>query len=349
MPSFASENLMLRLLGRDAASQDGLARVRPGDFVELCRRHRVSGLVYQGAAAGIPQGDAILPALRETVRKTLVDNLILLKALREVAAALSEEGIGFVLLKGVSLLGFLYPEIQLRPMTDIDLLIREKDWPKVADTLRQRGYRMPPTDEERFYRERWYHQLVESPGMPSTKLEFHWNLESVERSRIDPEELIHDAVPCEIEGERFLRLCDDHLLVHQAVHLAHHYQQPALVWVEDLRRLLAAGKLDWERITRTAKSWGVENCLAYSLAYVERSFPGSVPPPARSFRLSPVRRLILGAFRTEDPVLPHRPLEGKAMRHAVSMLLLDRWGDVARYIAVHTALRTRRAAGIPTP
>jgi hypothetical protein len=62
-----------------------------------------------------------------------------------------------------------------------------------------------------------------------------------------------------------------------------------------------------------------------------------------------VRRLILGAFRTEDPVLPHRPLEGKAMRHAVSMLLLDRWGDVARYIAVHTALRTRRAAGIPTP
>ncbi|HEV8374657.1 MAG TPA: nucleotidyltransferase family protein [Candidatus Polarisedimenticolia bacterium] len=338
--------MLLSLLGRGAASQDGLARVPPAELVDLCRRHRVSGLVYPNVGPEIPQREAILPALRDTVRKTLVDNLILLKALHEVAATLSEEGIGFVLLKGVSLLGFLYPEIQLRPMTDVDLLLREKDWPKVADTLRQRGYRMPPEEEERFYRDRWYHQLVESPGTPTTNLEFHWNLESVERSRIDPDDLIHDAVPCEIEGDPFLRLCDDHLFIHLAVHLAHHYQSPALVWVEDLRRLLAAGNLDWDRIARTARTWGVENCLAYSLGYVERAFPGSIPPRARGFRFSPARRLILGAFSTENPVLPHRPLEGRALRHAVSMVLMDRWSDVARYVAVHAFMRSARATGM---
>jgi len=346
MNPFANERLMLSLLGRDAFSGDGFADVQPGVFVELCRRHRVSSLVYQRADKAISRGEEILPDLRETTRKTLVDNLILLKALRDTAAVLSEEGIGFVLLKGVSLLGFLYPEIQLRPMTDVDLLIREKDWPKVADTLRSRDYRMPPEAEERYYGETWYHQLVETPAAPSTHLEFHWNLESVERSRIDPEELIRDAVPCTIEGEAFLRLCDDHLLLHLAVHLAHHYASPTLLWVEDLRRLVTKGVLDWDRIAETAKAWGVENCMAYSLGYLERAFPGTLPPAARRFRLSPARSLILGAFRSENPILPHRPLEGRPLRHAVSMILLDRWRDVGRYVAVHSTLRTARATGV---
>ena len=347
MTPYAHEHLMLNLLGRAAVWGDGVADIQPAAFVDLCRRHRVAGLVYQRAGRGMARAEEILPGLKETAHKTLVDNLILLKALHEVAAVLSEEGIGFVLLKGVSLLGFLYPEIQLRPMTDLDLLIREKDWPKVTDTLKARSYRLPTEDEERHFSEVWYHQLIETPGTPSTNLEFHWNLESVERSRIDPEELIRDAVPCEIEGESFLRLSDDHLLLHLATHLAHHYQSPTLVWVEDLRRLLGKGRFDWERIGRTARAWGVENCLAYSLGYAERAFPGTLPPEAGRFRLSAGRNFILGAFRTENPVLPHRPLEGRPIRHAVSMLLLDRWRDAARYIVVHAFLRTTHAASHP--
>jgi putative nucleotidyltransferase-like protein len=348
MNSFSHERLMLALLRPEACSRDDLAGFQGGTFVELCRLHRVAGLVHQQAGKDPAAFGTILPGLREAARKTLVDNLVLLKALRDVTAALSEEGVGFVLLKGASLLGFLYPEIHQRPMTDVDLLIREKDWPKVGETLEARGYRMPTEDSERYYAENWYHQLVESSGTPPTNLEFHWNLESVERSRIDPEELIHEAVPCEIEGERYLRLSDHHLLVHLSVHLAHHYQSPALIWAVDIRRLIERGGLDWEKIGRTARAWGVENCLAYSLGYVERAFPGTLPAPARKFRFSPARRLIMSAFRTEDPSLPHLPLGGRPLRHAVSMVLLDRWGDVARYIAVHSFRRASRAAAVPS-
>ncbi len=347
MESYASERLLLSLLRGEFRGPASGPPADPRRFVDLCRRHRVATLIYQ---AGSRIGGALPPeaqsALRETARKTLVDNLILLKALLDIASALTEEGTGFVLLKGVSLLGFLYPEIQQRPMTDLDLLIREKDWPKVAETLRQRGYRLPSGEEERFNQEVWYHQLVETPGTPSCNVEFHWNLESVERSRIDPDELIRDAVSCEIEGERFLRLCDDHLLLHLAVHLAHHHPDPSLHWVEDLRRILARGNLDWEAIGKTAGAWGVRNCLAYSLEYVERIFPGSLPEAARRFRLSPVRAAIFRSLRTSDPTLPHRPVGESPLRHAVSMALLDRWADAARYVAVHSASRTARALGI---
>jgi len=343
MTSFTNEYSLLALLGRAPSSNIDGRRIDPDVFVDLCRRHRVASLAYQAMAEGNgvwpPE---ILEPLKETTRKTLVDNLLLLKALRDAAAALTEEGTGFVLLKGASLLGFLYPEIQLRPMTDLDLLIREKDWPKVAGTLGQRGYRLPSAEEERFFRETWYHQLIETPGSPPCGVEFHWNLESVDRSRIDPDELIRDAVPCEIEGEEFLRLCDDHLLLHLSVHLAHHYSTPSLHWVEDLRRLLVRGNFDWDRIARTAGAWRVGNCLAYSLGYVERVYPGTLPDPARRFALSPARVLILRTFGTSDPTLPHRALDRSPVRHAVSMALLDRWRDAGRYVAVHSVMRLAR-------
>jgi len=347
MDSFSTERLLLSFLRGDSQGPPPEAPADPSAFVDLCRRHRVGSLIYQAASrreGALPAG--ALSALRETTRKTLVDNLILLRALRDLASALTEEGTGFLVLKGASLLGFLYPEIQQRPMTDLDLLIREKDWPKVAETLGGKGYRLPPDEEERYYQEIWYHQLVETPGSPSCLVEFHWNLESVERSRIDPDELIRDAVACEIEGEKFLRLSDDHLLLHLAVHLAHHYRDPSLHWVEDLRRLLKMGSLDWGRVGETARSWGVENCLAYSLGYVEKVFPGAVPEPALRFHLSPLRRRILTLLGTGNPLLPHRPLEGSFLGHAVSMSLLDRWSGAARYVAAHSASRIARALGV---
>jgi hypothetical protein len=343
---FAEEALLLHCLRGETGSAASLPRIDPAAFTRLCLRHRLPGLVYSSGGWNHLLPPENRAQLREAARKVLVDNLILLKALREVASVLREEGTGFVVLKGASLLGFLYSEIHLRQMSDLDLLIREKDWPKVAETLGQRGYVLPPEDEERFYRERWYHQLVETPGDPSCNVEFHWNLESVERSRIDPEELIRDAATCELEGERFLRLCDDHLLLHLAVHLAHHYQDPSLHWVEDLRRLLQRGNLDWQRILRTAKAWGVKSCLAYSLAYVEKIFPGSLPEASRGIRLSPARAAIVRRLGTRNPTLPHRPLAGSPLRHAVSMILMDRWGDAARYLLVHSASRGARALGI---
>jgi len=348
MKSYSHERLMLSLLRGEPRSLADFSGEESGTFAELCRQHRVTGLVHQQATRAPAKAGALLAILREATHRILVDNLVLLRALKDVSSALSEEGIGFVLLKGASLLGLLYPEIQLRPMTDVDLLIREKDWPKVRETLQSRGYRLPAVEAESWYAENWYHQLVESSGTPPTNLEFHWNLESVERSRIDPEELIHEAVPCDIEGAPYLRLGDHHLLVHLAVHLAHHYQSPALIWVVDLRRLIGRGGLDWEKVERTAQAWGVENCLAYSLGYVERAFPGTLPEPARRFRLSPARRLIMRAFRTEDPSLPHQSVAGRPLRHAVSMVLLDRWRDAARYIAVHSFRRTSRAAVLPS-
>src|SRR6185295_12233086 len=72
----------------------------------------------------------------------------------------------------------------------------------------------------------------------------------------------------------------------------------------------------------------------------------TVPPPAGRFALSPARRAILRGVGSANPILPHRALAGSALRHAVSMALLDRWSDVARYVAAHSVSRLGRALGL---
>jgi putative nucleotidyltransferase-like protein len=346
MVPYPEENLLLRLLrGEPATPADGEG-VEAARFVDLCRRHGVAAVALRRMeATGRGWPPAILDGLKRVAQKTLVDNLVLVGALHETAAALDGARIEFLLLKGVSLLGFLYPRIDERRMTDMDLLIRRTDWPAVADTLARRGYILPTPESEVELGEDWYNHEVRTPGSPSCTVEIHWDLESIERSRIDPDALFRAAVPCTVDDRPYRRLSDDHLLLHLAVHLAHHYEAPALYWVEDLRLLLKAGSLDWDRIAATADAWGVRNCLAYSLGYVERLYPGSAGEAMRRFRWSPTRRLILGALGTSNPILPHRDLERSPLRHAISMALLDRWSAAAGYISRHATGRTIRALG----
>jgi hypothetical protein len=341
--SFIHERLLLSLLGGVPVADLDRDGIDPATFTDLCRRHRAAGMAYQALAADSkPWPATILEPLREARQKTLVDNLVLLKVLGETATALEENGIPFVILKGASLLEVLYTEIHLRPMTDIDFLIRKHDWPAVAQALGRRGYILPSAEAERYYSETWYHQLVESPDWPPCFVELHWNIESSERSRVDPAELFRDAVRFAVDGRQYLRLSNEHLLLHLLVHFAHHYNDPSLHWLVDLRLLLKDEEFDWDRIESTARAWRVGNALAYSLAFLDRVFPGSVSAEAWRFRLSPARRLILRSLKTPDPTLLHRRLEGSPLRHLVSMAILDRWRDVGRYVMLHSAQRLRR-------
>src|SRR5262245_28366476 len=238
MVPYPEENLLLQLLrGAPTTPADG-KRIEAARFVDLCRRHGVAAVALRRMEASGPDWPPVLlDGLKRATQKTLVDNLVLLRTLHETAAALDGARIEFVLLKGISLLGFLYPRIDERPMTDMDLLIRRTDWPAVADTLARRGYILPTPESEADLGEDWYNHEVRSPGNPSCLVEIHWDLESIERSRIDPGDLFRAAVPCTVDGRPYRRLSDDHLFLHLAVHLAPHYAAPATDWDHNVRIL----------------------------------------------------------------------------------------------------------------
>ena len=68
-------------------------------------------------------------------------NTIRNKVVAEILRAYEVERIDVLLVKGIALCNFAYSEIGLRPMRDIDLLVKKIDLPKAKKILSELGYR----------------------------------------------------------------------------------------------------------------------------------------------------------------------------------------------------------------
>ncbi len=79
-------------------------------------------------------------ALCEQYHANLKRNLSIIGALREVLATFQEAGMPCILLKGIALAERVYPNIAMRGMSDVDILVRKADLFKVDDVLSSVGY-----------------------------------------------------------------------------------------------------------------------------------------------------------------------------------------------------------------
>ena len=71
---------------------------------------------------------------------------LLLRELKDVLSSLVDRGVEVIVLKGAALVRNLYPDLGLRPMRDIDLLIHRKELPQAIEILYDLGYQrhLPP-------------------------------------------------------------------------------------------------------------------------------------------------------------------------------------------------------------
>jgi hypothetical protein len=84
--------------------------------------------------------DDWLPRIKGVYRHAWFANQLRMRRLREVEAALHERDIPLVVLKGVALAYSAYPNPGLRPMDDMDLLVRPADVPPAVEALRGAGW-----------------------------------------------------------------------------------------------------------------------------------------------------------------------------------------------------------------
>jgi hypothetical protein len=95
------------------------------------------------------EGDCVIPP---TIAERLMvaywtnhfRNRTLLDALHRILAAAAEAGIAVMPLKGATLVAWYYPAPALRPMSDLDLLVRPDDVARMAGLLQEHGYTAVP-------------------------------------------------------------------------------------------------------------------------------------------------------------------------------------------------------------
>jgi len=98
------------------------------------------------------------------------------RQIQEVVDALEGAGIPSVLLKGPALARTMYPDPALRQSSDIDLLVRPRDFLQAEAVLEGLGY-VSPKNEFHVSQHQYHHQVFEpqGTGMP---LELHWALDT---------------------------------------------------------------------------------------------------------------------------------------------------------------------------
>jgi putative nucleotidyltransferase-like protein len=191
-----------------------------------------------------------------------------LDRLRQSAAS---RGLEFIPLKGAVLAADFYPAPALRPMSDLDLLVRAGDLPRMADLLTTSGYvardSLPsyvsdPALEEQSREHVWAVKrdgidvIVEyrAAALQTTigRLgDFDATLASALR---DCTEAMWSRATRASDGS--LRPSREDLLLHGAAHLAAQHSDFRLIWLHDLARIViaSADAIDWDYICARAAS-----------------------------------------------------------------------------------------------
>jgi hypothetical protein len=245
---------------------------------------------------------------------------------REVASAFAAERIEVVLIKGISYSGDLYPDRALRPMGDIDLLVRPEDRARGFRILEELGFVDGTTGGATELHHAW--QLSRSADRRSVDL--HRNIVQPWRSAIDLDEVWARAEPAtDVPGARRLSRIDQ-VLFHWA-HVARHELWVGLTgYVDSIRLVDRLSEREraslWERARRYQLYRGCRAAWAMTRA-LENAAESSLPAWGRAL---PSRREVLSG----KP--PARPIQ--LVRKAI---LNDSWTQLARVAAVFASRRAR--------
>lgn len=299
----------------------------------------MGALLYARLAAADPGGRCVPPAARSRLeacyRATWARNMLLTERWAEAVERLARAGVESVTHKGMALIHTVYPDIALRPMADIDLLVRPGDVDTATRELRGAGYRTSGAALEAEEAFRGYRHFVRD----GTVIDLHWELANYTRFepvlRVDHHGIWTRARPFEVGGVRGLTLSAEDLLLHLALHLSLGSDFGRLIWFVDIDATVRrfARTLDWERAIDEAARWRIQAVLACVLRIARASLETPLPPGlvARLGR-RPVRSALVRACIGSrcPPSLAGKLAESRV--YLAGALLMDRPAGVLRIL-----------------
>jgi putative nucleotidyltransferase-like protein len=215
--------------------------------------------------------------LRDAVARELVQR----RELARVAAALQDAGVTAVAIKGAALAYSVYPDPALRPRIDTDLLVEERELPRLVETLGRLGYHRDVEPDSRLATYQCHFERPE-PGAGGFvhRCDVHWRIANVQRFAA----AVLAGEVCEasraVAGVEPLRAPSTDLsLLLACIHrTAHHFGADTLIWLYDIHAL--AGALtaeDWRRLLTLAERRGMDGVLADGVLRAVDLFATPVP------------------------------------------------------------------------
>jgi hypothetical protein len=232
------------------------ARVeRWDDLVQTAEQHGLGPLMYCHYRNGlIPLPSRVASQVRALYLRHRRRNAVQLQALAEILDAFAANSVPTWVLKGPALMSLVYRDPALRPISDLDLLVRTKDANRAQRLLCQLGYAAPPADPGRFWR---HHHLPPATRWQAgvlVQVELHRDALSADgKATLELSEQRESPMSVDIAGRQTWTLGPHEFLWHLCEHLVGALPCPMrLIGAADVvaYSLAFAERLDWNGVRR---------------------------------------------------------------------------------------------------
>ncbi|MBI4845531.1 MAG: nucleotidyltransferase family protein [Candidatus Omnitrophica bacterium] len=207
-------------------------------------------------------------------------NIIFIEQFKKISAAFNAAGIKLVLLKGLFLAGRVYENISIRPMSDIDILIKKDDLSAANEALNSLGYHAPldykdflPENKKASMNALMYRGR--NVNMPDVHLHWHlinstWPLERWVDA-VDMRRVWENTEKVNMEGVDFYCLCPEHFLIYLCMHaFTHSFDR--LVLLFDILAVLQyyEDNLNWDLIISYAREFKFLRIFLIVLEFIQK-------------------------------------------------------------------------------
>ncbi|OPY59384.1 MAG: hypothetical protein A4E55_00244 [Pelotomaculum sp. PtaU1.Bin035] len=243
--------------------------------------------------------------IKETMRRITARNLIIFSELKTVLDVLNKAAVPAIILKGLCLAEDYYPP-GVRPLSDLDLLIKREDIEKSVKIINNLGYKLlgkglPFSIHRDFAEKVTYHR---TNGVMPVTLDLHTSLGPYPYlGRVKTAVLWQAARPRKVAGIDVLCLCPEHFLLHLCLHMFQHRYENWLFSACDmllLTRRYHGDEINWSYFLKNVSDYKLHLPVAFSLKktakYFGRVSPGPVLEQLENYRAGIIEQKLFNYY-----------------------------------------------------
>jgi hypothetical protein len=244
--------------------------------------------------------DPIMARLKEEYVHAWSNNELLFHDIAALLRIFQAAGVETILLKGAALALHFYVDAGLRPMSDVDILVRPEKAKLAIKLLHEAGWKTNYESPESLLP---YQHSVDFSDGRGHRLDLHWKVLWDGLQDVSDHDFWESALPVEINNVPTSILNPTDQLLHVCVHGAAWNDLPPLRWVADALIITRTAKseINWNRLIEQIQKRRLMLPMRDTLGYLQ-NFPGiTVPTDVLSaIRNMPASRLerILYRIRT---------------------------------------------------
>lgn len=336
MVNLKPEQKLILLLSRVNPSHEVLEDIKrlienkeyPVDYdrtLKLAGSNEVLSLLHNNLKDIDAISSAIKNKLNNAYLLTLKNNIVQAEEIVRLLTLFKKNYIEAIPLKGAIASDIIFGDPGLYLSTDIDILVKPSDIPKVDKVLKERGYKKNEGISESALLSSHYHLLFQKGRY---HVEVHWNL--VKRYfQIPPEFWWKDVQKTEYEGMKITSLSVECYIMYTVFRVFDHGLRPLKFFVlisEIINKY--QDEIDWQKLLSFSKRYKMERLMTFTLKLLNDILGTNIPYYIIKKKIAGYETykkvIISGLFH--DVKRPH-------LRMLSYTFLLDTPQDIAKIIA----------------